>query len=52
LPVVQRLDNETDEEMADRIAQTIASDLGILSSKFTAKDKVNKWGILKLKALG
>jgi len=39
LPVIQRLENETDEEMADRIAQAIAKELGITTTKFTVKDK-------------
>ncbi|XP_054264589.1 lipid droplet-regulating VLDL assembly factor AUP1-like [Macrosteles quadrilineatus] len=39
LPVIHRLENETDEEMADRIALAVAKDLGIVTTKFSAKDK-------------
>ncbi|XP_046667057.1 lipid droplet-regulating VLDL assembly factor AUP1-like [Homalodisca vitripennis] len=39
LPVVKRQEEESDEDMADRIAQSIAKELGLVSTKFTAKDK-------------
>uniref|UniRef100_A0A1B6G5A6 Lipid droplet-regulating VLDL assembly factor AUP1 n=1 Tax=Cuerna arida TaxID=1464854 RepID=A0A1B6G5A6_9HEMI len=40
LPVVKRQEGESDEDMADRIAQSIAKELGLVSTKFTAKDKL------------
>jgi len=39
LPVIQKQEGDTDEEMADRVAQSIAKELGLVYTKFTAKDK-------------
>ena len=40
LPTVSREADETDEQMTDRIEQTIAAEMGITNTKYTAKDKV------------
>lgn len=39
LPTIRREEDETDEQMTERIEQTIAVETGIASTKYTAKDK-------------